>query len=132
MITGGCFCGTLRYEIEELSSSGDYKCANCHCSMCRRISAAPFVTWIVVPDTAFRIVQGTATQLISSAGALRKFCGKCGTHISFATEDRPGELDITSCSLDNPEAFVPTRGIHRRSKLAWLDTTEPSQNKDIT
>ena len=44
-INGGCFCGAINYEIQD----GDYLVANCHCTMCRSISGAPFVTWLIVP-----------------------------------------------------------------------------------
>ena len=44
-IEGGCFCGAIRYEIDE----GKHVVANCHCTLCRKTSAAPFVTWMVVP-----------------------------------------------------------------------------------
>ena len=44
-VVGGCFCGAIRYQL-----SGDsYPSGNCHCTMCRRTSAAPFVTWLVAP-----------------------------------------------------------------------------------
>lgn len=45
MIEGGRFCRRIRYAIDD----GTYTAANCHCTMCRRIHAAPYVTWLVVP-----------------------------------------------------------------------------------
>ena len=53
-ITGGCLCGELRYEITGPVSI----VANCHCTMCRRASGAPFVTWAVVSRNAFRFTAG--------------------------------------------------------------------------
>ena len=42
---GGCFCGTIRYEFD----AEGIPVADCHCTMCRRTSGAPYVTWLVVP-----------------------------------------------------------------------------------
>ena len=55
MIEGGCFCGKIRYTIDP----GEYPIVNCHCSMCRKISGAPFVTWIVVPRESLKYLQGS-------------------------------------------------------------------------
>ncbi len=44
MIEGGCQCGTLRYaadgEVSDLS--------HCHCSMCRKLHGAAYVTFAAV------------------------------------------------------------------------------------
>ena len=53
-LEGGCFCGSIRYRIKEDS----YPSANCHCTMCRRTSAAAYVSWIVVPTKDFDYIQG--------------------------------------------------------------------------
>lgn len=113
---GGCFCGKIRYEIAD----GDYLVANCHCQMCRKTSAAAFVSWIIVPKDAFEYSQGTPKKLQSSSRACRDFCPDCGTPLAFSTEERPDKIDITTGSLDNPELAVPTVDVHEESKLAWL------------
>lgn len=120
MIEGGCFCKKIRYAIDD----GDYPVANCHCSMCRKTSAAPFVTWVVVPSAAFRYTRGTPKTLQSSAEGTRYFCADCGTPLMFRTRRRPDDIDVTTGSLDNPDDFVPTVAVHEESKLAWLAQTE--------
>jgi len=62
MKTGGCFCKSVRYELK----NNDYKVVNCHCSMCRRTSGAPFVSWLIVPTTDFRYTGDTPHLLKSS------------------------------------------------------------------
>ena len=44
MLKGGCFCGRIRYE----TAGTPFRETNCHCSICRRTSGAPFVTWFSV------------------------------------------------------------------------------------
>lgn len=38
----------------------------------------------------------------SSPGVTRGHCADCGTSISYENEKRPGEIDITLNSLDDP------------------------------
>ncbi len=42
---GGCFCGSVRYRAE----AEPLRVMHCHCTICRRVSAAPVVTWIAFP-----------------------------------------------------------------------------------
>ena len=121
MIEGGCFCGAIRYAIED----GQYLVANCHCSMCRKTSAAPFVTWMVVPNAAFQYVQGVPQVLQSSDQGTRYFCAGCGTPVACINATHPDVIDITTGSLDAPEAYPPTVAVHEDTKLPWLAQTEP-------
>lgn len=120
---GGCFCGKIRYEITD----GEYRVVNCHCTMCRKTSAASFVSWILVPRKAFRYLTGEPKQLQSSAKASRDFCADCGTPLSFSTDEHADKIDITSCSLDDPELAIPSVDVHEESRLAWLNLKTQSQ-----
>jgi hypothetical protein len=44
MLTGGCFCGDIRYAV----TGSPFHPTNCHCSICRRTTGAPFVAWFSV------------------------------------------------------------------------------------
>jgi hypothetical protein len=48
-LTGGCFCGQVRYTI---TAPAGYT-HHCHCSNCRRIHGAAFVTYSMFPRGAF-------------------------------------------------------------------------------
>jgi len=116
MIEGGCFCGNIRYTVDP----GDYLVANCHCSMCRKTSAAAFVTWVVVPESAFHYVKGEPQILNSSEHGTRCFCSSCGTPLACINTTHQGIVDVTSCSLDAPEDFPPTIAVHEDTRLSWL------------
>src|SRR5438552_1848995 len=58
-ITGGCFCGAIRYRVS--ATTGDV--THCHCSICRRTTGAPFVTWATFPAAAFAFTAGTPAEL---------------------------------------------------------------------
>jgi hypothetical protein len=62
MLTGGCFCGAIRYEVE----GTPFHATNCHCSICRRTTGAPFVTWFSVRPSDFRIVEGEPMRFNST------------------------------------------------------------------
>ena len=79
MLIGGCFCGAIRYEV----TGTPFNATNCHCSICRRTTGAPFVTWFSVRPAEFRLVQGQPRQFNSSERGVRRFCGRCGTQITF-------------------------------------------------
>jgi hypothetical protein len=116
-IKGGCFCGKIRYEFQQ----GDYTVANCHCSMCRKTSGAPYVTWAVVPKDVFSYRSGTPAKLESSETGTRYFCGVCGTPVVCINSKHPDIVDITVGSLDQPELFPPTVEGFEDTRLPWIE-----------
>lgn len=120
-ITGGCFCGAIRYEINNDATA----CGNCHCTMCRRTSGAPFVTWLVVPTGAFRFTTGNARELKSSAAGVRTFCADCGTPLTCISGHHADRVDITVGSLDDPGAFPPAVQVYHDTRLPWVQDPVP-------
>jgi hypothetical protein len=120
MLTGGCFCGAIRYEVIGNPSHR----TNCHCSICRRTSGAPFVTWFSVPRSEFRFIRGVPTEFRSSPKAVRCFCPSCGTQLTFQHSDAAEEIDITTCSLDDPQLAHPEDHTWIGSKLQWIELAD--------
>ncbi|MDN2709368.1 GFA family protein [Janthinobacterium sp. SUN118] len=116
MLSGGCLCGDVRYE----AGTGAFHESACHCSMCRRASGAPFVAWFSVPRANLRWLQGQARSHASSVHGKRSFCPRCGTQLTFEDERYPDEVDLTTCSLDEPQRLPPQSHIHTASQVAWL------------
>ena len=116
MLRGGCFCRAVRYEIDAEPSSR----TACHCTICRHTSGAPFVAWFSVPVASSRFVSDEPAAFKSSEQATRTFCASCGTPLTFQSTRSPGELDITTCSLDEPEHVPPRDHTFLRSKLSWV------------
>jgi hypothetical protein len=116
MLHGGCFCGAIRYEIQ----GTPFQETNCHCSICRRTSGAPFVAWFSVRKVSFRFVAGEPRRFRSSAQGTRSFCPACGTPVTCELEEFPEEIDVTLCSLDTPEVVQPQDHTWTRRQVAWV------------
>jgi hypothetical protein len=116
MLQGHCFCGAIRYEAGDSPSLE----TNCHCSICRRTSGAPFVAWFTVPAAEFRFTRGTPASFKSSEHGTRTFCPRCGTPLTFQSTRYPTEIDVTTCSLEDPERLPPKDHTRTSSKLSWV------------
>lgn len=116
MLTGGCFCGRVRYEAH----GTPYHASLCHCVDCRRVCGAPAVAWFTVKAAGLRVVEGSLSIWQSSASATRGFCGHCGSQITYQHVDLADEIDITTASLDDPSAVSPQAHIHTASRVPWF------------
>jgi hypothetical protein len=95
---GGCLCSATRFRI-----SGDPIFSSiCHCTSCRRASAAPTVAWVTFD---------------------RGQVGTCGSQLFYESVASPATIDITTASLDNPNLFPP-------SLETWLEHRLPWQSAD--
>ena len=116
MIEGRCFCGFVRYAAEGAPRDE----TNCHCSICRRTSGAPFVAWATVPAASFRVLAGLPHSFRSSEHGTRTFCPRCGTPLTFRSDHSPDEIDVTIGSLVDPGSLPPKDHTHTGSKLPWV------------
>src|SRR5436309_2490570 len=114
-IMGGCYCGEVRFKAApEVRVS-----TNCHCTNCRRAAGAQAVAWIIVKRSQFEFVKGTPRRYRSDTGAWRTFCDQRGPSLTYETDRRPDEIDITTGSLDHPEAFPPTKDAYPEERPPW-------------
>ena len=116
LVEGGCFCKAVRYRIQAPSQGSMV----CHCRTCRGISGAPAVGWVSFPRASFGFTQGEPRRFQSSAHVWRTFCGECGTPLTYEPEASAGELDVTTCSLDDPDRFPPTHHSWLSHDLRWV------------
>jgi GNAT superfamily N-acetyltransferase len=114
--SGGCLCGSIRYRI----NAPIRDVSHCHCSLCRKSTGAPFVTWATVPAEGLSFLAGKPAERASSARAIRSFCAACGTALTFREPARPDWIDVTVGSFDRPQAIEPESHIHVSSQLPWV------------
>ena len=115
MLTGGCFCGIVRYTV----TGAPFNATNCHCSLCRKTTGAPFVSWFSVRPDEFHLDRGQMARIRSSARGERSFCVRCGTQLTFRFPDLD-EIDVTIGSLDEPELVPPVDNTRTSSRLSWI------------
>jgi hypothetical protein len=115
-IEGGCCCGALRYRLNQ----PPFASMVCHCRTCRRVAAAPVVGWVTVARDAFEVTQGEPAVFHSSPSVTRRFCRDCGTHLTYETADDTSYIDVSTCSLGDPDAFPPTHHSWLSHDLAWV------------
>ena len=116
MIEGGCFCGDVRFKAEGPEKFACY----CHCTSCQRAAGAPVVAWATYSRRTFAVTRGNMHWHHSSPGVTRGICANCGTSITYENENRPGEIDITLNSLDEPGQPVLRAHIWTEDKQPWL------------
>src|SRR5262249_55947433 len=112
---GGCLCGAVRYR----ATSEPTALTLCHCKSCRRSAGAPSVAWTVFRIEDFAFPSGPPAAFESSPGVERSFCATCGTSLAYRSASRPGVVDVTTATLDEPNRFAPKFEIWVEEKLAW-------------
>jgi hypothetical protein len=91
--TGGCHCGTVRYEVS-MSLEG---VVSCNCSICTK---AGYIL-AFVPANQFKIVSGEDTlrdYQFNKKIAHHVFCSTCGIH-SFSYGTSPDGKDMRAINL---------------------------------
>jgi hypothetical protein len=119
-LTGGCACGAVRYEAR----GTPFHSTLCHCADCRRAAGAPAVAWFSVKADGLVFVQGAPALHRSSPPVERGFCGRCGTQLLYRNDADPDEVDVTTCSLDDPEAVPPHDHTFAARRLHWLQVAD--------
>ena len=101
-MTGGCYCGQIRYEIE-----GDMAMkAQCFCRECQYITGGDSLLTFAVPEGNFSVTSGELKDFSRDDlenAVTRQFCANCGTHI--ASIAMPGMVLIKVGTLDDRSNF---------------------------
>jgi len=120
--SGGCLCGAVRFT----ASPKDHEVGVCHCSMCRRWSAGPFMvrdcgTSLKVEDTSS---LGTYR---SSEWAERAFCTTCGTPLYYRLIAQ--DMYFASAeAFDDRDSYAFTSQIFVDEKPAYYDFANKTHN----
>lgn len=114
-----CHCGGV--EIEAAFPSRF--CAHCYCFSCRTTHAAGVVTWIGFPRAQVRFTKGEALLRAyeSSRGTLRRFCGTCGTRMTFESSHGrwAEEVHLPLALFVSPVDRAPDGNAFAAERPAW-------------
>ena len=118
MITGGCLCGAVRYEVSQLP---DDDVGYCHCRMCQKALGGMFGYFVIFSGSCsagtFKFTRAKPKFYKSSEWAERGFCPECGTPLVMRSSDGFG---VMIGSLDRPQDFPPTSHTGIESQVPWL------------
>jgi len=125
---GGCACGAIRYE----SKAEPVLMLHCHCRDCQRSSGGPYSSFVIVPEEAFKLLQGSPRfhDSASDRGGKthRGFCPDCGSPILIRTDAAPRSVAIRTASLDEPSWFKQQMDVWTCDAHPW-DQMNPALPK---
>lgn len=124
--TGGCQCGTFRYEITQAPQL----VYACHCTACQRMTSSAFSMAIVLPAESFHLLAGEpqAFQRTGTSGRVLTLwiCPKCGSWIC-AGPNLSAVRNVRAGTLDDTAWLRPTVHFWTRSKQPWVMLPEGSE-----
>ena len=124
-ITGGCYCGAIRYESDEPPVEPGI----CHCRQCQRWTGSAFLAVVGFPLTGFRYTKGSPKLNKYSPIVERGFCPDCGSSlhcrylVNLGDDDiaeNPDHVLVSVGTLDNPEVVEMEYHYGVESQLPWI------------
>jgi hypothetical protein len=126
-ITGGCCCGSVRYEISAEPLGG----MNCHCRTCQKSVGAPYLATMFVPASAL-VITGHYKEFLTIAASgnsvYRGFCPECGSSLFGRNSAHPDIRLVAAATLDDPSIFHPSKDIWVAEAQPW-DYMDPALPK---
>lgn len=127
-ISGGCACGTIRYE----ATAEPVVMLHCHCQDCQKASGGPFSAYVIIPADAFTLLKGSPRYHASpsEAGGMtrRGFCVDCGTPIAVKPDANPQLVALRTASLDDSSWCAPQIDVWTSEAHPW-DKMDPALPK---
>jgi hypothetical protein len=128
MINGRCACATVRYEVR--GEVTEY--CHCHCSICRQVHGAAFVSWGQGARDAFKLLSGEDHLKVYSFSdrADSIFCDRCGSTLLVDFKTETEQLYITLGTVDGDVKCPP--GFHQfvGSKAPWFEICDALPQHD--
>jgi hypothetical protein len=119
-LTGHCYCGAVKFEI---TGKSDWV-GHCHCESCRRQSGSVMTTFAGFKLEQVSFTGATPKSTSSEDGATRRFCGDCGSPVSYEYRNRPGEIHLQLGLFDDLESLVPQDHSFLEEKPGWFHADE--------
>ena len=119
---GGCLCGAVRFA----AAPKDQEVGACHCSMCRRWTAGPFMV-LDCADTLKVEDPNNLGVYRSSEWAERCFCKKCGTALFYRLVSN-GQHYVSAEAFDDRAGYALTSQVFIDEKPAYYDFANKTHN----
>ncbi|KAJ8112825.1 hypothetical protein OPT61_g4903 [Boeremia exigua] len=125
-ITGGCYCGAIRYRI----LTAPLFCSACHCIDCQKSTGSAFSLLATIETYNITVISETKPSLVTQTpdpskpedASRRTLCPRCGT-ILWDNDNQWGYpvSGVRIGTLDFPGIMEPDIHIFIGSKLAWFE-----------
>jgi hypothetical protein len=119
---GGCLCGAVRFT----AAPKDHEVGACHCSMCRRWTAGPFMV-MDCADTMKVENESNLGVYRSSEWAERCFCKKCGSALFYRLVQN-GNCYASAEAFDDRANYALTSQVFIDEKPAYYDLANKTHN----
>jgi hypothetical protein len=100
VLTGGCLCGGVRFELTEPPQGAGY----CHCTRCQRRTGTAASAQAGIPRGALTILTGEELITIydpGDGGFHKLFCSRCGSALFSRSPTDPGVMSVRLGGLDS-------------------------------
>ena len=119
-LTGGCLCGSVRFELSEVPRGAGY----CHCTRCQKRTGTASSAQARIDGRTFRLVQGD--DLVKAwrhpeGGFEKCFCGVCGAQLFSRNPDDPNQMSVRMSAFDGDPGVRPSW----RAYVAYAADWEP-------
>ena len=114
-LSGGCLCGAVRFS----AAPRDRHVGACHCGMCRRWTAGPFLA--LECGATLKVEDTTSLGVYrSSEWAERCFCKQCGTVLFYRLVGKDFHA-VSAEGFDDKTGFAFVSQIFVDEKPAYYD-----------
>jgi hypothetical protein len=118
VVTGGCLCRGVRYEI----SAAPISARACWCRLCQYLGAGTAtVSAAFLKSTIIVSGKVSSYRSVADSGSImhRTFCPVCGTPLFSEAESRSHLIFVRAGSLDDPELARPIATIWAAEAPTW-------------
>lgn len=120
MLTGACYCRTVRYEVPDEFGYA----LNCHCSNCRRVTGSAFKPFAGIERARLRITAGADALLLQGEpDANDTHCARCGSLLFSVVRDG-AFVHVALGTLEDAPTIRPGAHIFVGSKAPWYEITD--------
>jgi hypothetical protein len=119
-LSGGCLCGSVRYEVTEPLVSATY----CHCTRCQRRTGSAAAASARIAPGSLRVLSGE--ELVRAydpggGGFLKEFCSNCGGALWSRSPNDPEVVAVRLGTFDGDPGIRP----QQRQFVAYAAPWEP-------
>lgn len=117
VLTGGCACGAIRFEITAPLREAGY----CHCHRCQRRTGTAASAQARVAPGSFHITQGedAVREWAPDPGFVKAFCSRCGGQLFSRHPTDDAILTVRLGAVDGDPGVRPSHRQRVESAADW-------------